>query len=377
MPTNNSSDSYIVYLECLNVIKGIIAKYSASHSILLSGDMNGTLKEPRTYNKHDALLQSFIEEINLKITSSDMPTFYHHSGSSTSQIDYIIHNSHDGLLFNYTVNNKCDIHISSHVPVSGSLNINWNGKQIVKKSNQTCIKQPVWDAIDRTLYEDTINKYLRNYCPGNRTTYENLLYVRQILQKATSTAVLTKTLKLKGPKWKASPTVLQLLKICKAKYRIWVENGKQNDKYKVENIMTKRNLRKQMRKEQFIERNKFYNDLMDNPGTVVFHRLINRNRLNRNNDTACITEQTTNHYTTEDQTNCFARYYEDLAVPKDKGYDTATLELRNVSHTLMEDIFEEEAKTHTQVITSEMIQKAVESLNTGKAADEHGLKAEH
>ena len=46
MPTNNSSDSYIVYLERLNVIKCIIAKYSASHSILLSGDMNGTLKEP-------------------------------------------------------------------------------------------------------------------------------------------------------------------------------------------------------------------------------------------------------------------------------------------------------------------------------------------
>ena len=245
------------------------------------------------------------------------------------------------------------------------------------KESKNPIKQPIWDAIDRTLYEDTINKYLRNYCSGNRTTDENLLYLRQILQKATSTAVPTKTLKLKGPKWKASPTVLQLLKICKAKYQFWVENGKQNDKYKVENIMTKRNLRQQMRKEQFIERNKFYNDLMDNPGTVVFHRLINRNRLNRHNDTACITEQITNHYTTEDQTNCFARYYEDLAVPKDKGYDTASLELRNVSHTLMKDICEEEVKIHTQVITSEMIQKAVESLNTGKAADEHGLKAEH
>jgi hypothetical protein len=43
----------------------------------------------------------------------------------------------------------------------------------------------------------------------------------------------------------------------------------------------------------------------------------------------------------------------------------------------MEDICEEEAKTCTRVITSEMIQKVVESLNTGKAADEHGLKAEH
>jgi hypothetical protein len=116
---------------------------------------------------------------------------------------------------------------------------------------------------------------------------------------------------------------------------------------------------------------------MHNPGTVVFHKLINRNRPNRHSDTACITEQTTNHYTTEDQTKCFARYYGDLTVPKDKGYDTASLEHRNVRHTLMEDICEEEAKTYTQVITSEMIQKAVESLNTGKAADEHGLKAEH
>ena len=75
------------------------------------------------------------------------------------------------------------------------------------------------------------------------------------------------------------------------------------------------------------------------------------------------------------KTKCFARYYEDLAVPKDKGYETASLELRNLHHTLMEDICDEEPKTHTQVITSEMIQNAVESLNTGKA--EHGLKAEH
>ena len=147
MPTNNSSDSYIVYLECLDIIKDIIAKYSASHSILLSCDMNGTIKEPRKYNKHDALLQSFIEEINLKITPSVMPTFYHHSGDSTSQIDYILHNSYDGFLLNYTVNNKCDINISSHVPVSASLSINWNGKQIVKKSNQTCIKQPIFGML--------------------------------------------------------------------------------------------------------------------------------------------------------------------------------------------------------------------------------------
>ena len=48
-----------------------------------------------------------------------------------------------------------------------------------------------------------------------------------------------------------------------------------------------------------------------------------------------------------------------------------------IRHTLMEDICEEEAKTHTQVITCGMIQKAVESLKTGKAADEHGLKAEN
>jgi hypothetical protein len=78
-----------------------------------------------------------------------------------------------------------------------------------------------------------------------------------------------------------------------------------------------------MRKEQFLERNKFHNDVMDTPGTVVFHKLINRNRPNRHSDTACITEQITNHYTTEDQNKCFARYYEDLAVPKDKGYDTS------------------------------------------------------
>jgi hypothetical protein len=45
------------------------------------------------------------------------------------------------------------------------------------------------------------------------------------LKRATTAAVPSKVIKLKGHKFKASPTVLHLLKICKEKYQIFVDTG--------------------------------------------------------------------------------------------------------------------------------------------------------
>ncbi|CAC5400430.1 unnamed protein product [Mytilus coruscus] len=93
MPTNNSGESYLEYTECLNVISSILSMYSVSHRIVIVGDCNGTLKPPRKYNKHDFFLQAFVHEMNLQSHRSEESTFFHHSGMSTSQINYILHNA--------------------------------------------------------------------------------------------------------------------------------------------------------------------------------------------------------------------------------------------------------------------------------------------
>jgi hypothetical protein len=57
MSTNNSGDSY------LDIVSSLLSTYSATHRIIIAGDFNGTLLQPRAYNKHDKLLQAFVQEM--------------------------------------------------------------------------------------------------------------------------------------------------------------------------------------------------------------------------------------------------------------------------------------------------------------------------
>ena len=63
LPTKNSSaNSHIEHSECLDILDSIISKYKSSHKVVLCGDLNATLLSARSSNKHDHLLQNFVEE---------------------------------------------------------------------------------------------------------------------------------------------------------------------------------------------------------------------------------------------------------------------------------------------------------------------------
>jgi hypothetical protein len=70
---------------------------------------------------------------------------------------------------------------------------------------------------------------------------------------AQKEAIPTKLINMKGPRWKASPQVLEQLKKCKSIYAQWVNIGKpQNHPLKQQVISEKRNLLRQQRLEQAI-----------------------------------------------------------------------------------------------------------------------------
>ena len=127
MSTNNSGDSYLEYMECLDIVNSLLSTYFATHRIIIAGDFNGTLLQPRAYNKHNKLLQAFFQEMKLKHVQSDKPSFFHHYGMSSSQIDYIIYCAENGFIFDYKIHERCPINTSSHVPVSTKICIkaNW------------------------------------------------------------------------------------------------------------------------------------------------------------------------------------------------------------------------------------------------------------
>ena len=73
---------------------------------------------------------------------------------------------------------------------------------------------------------------------------------------------------------------------------------------------------------------------------------------------------------------CFLQYFEDLSIPKEKRYDNGYLELCNIRQKLITQIYSE-GSSPIEPFKEEDVSKAVKQLNTGNAADEYGIVAEH
>ncbi|CAC5411268.1 unnamed protein product [Mytilus coruscus] len=119
-----------------------------THRIIIAGDFNGTLKPPRKYNKHDRLLQAFVQEMSLKQSNTDKSTFFHHSGLSCSQVDYILDNTTSSVISSYKTHDRCPSNSSSHVPVSAKIDVKAKVKQSPVKPNSARQFKLQWKDID-------------------------------------------------------------------------------------------------------------------------------------------------------------------------------------------------------------------------------------
>ncbi|CAC5424233.1 unnamed protein product [Mytilus coruscus] len=81
------------------------------------------------------------------------------------------------------------------------------------------------------------------------------------------------------------------------------------------------------------------------------------------------------HYSATGQTNSFSRYVEDLAVPKDNGYNSEFLDLCNIRHNIFHELCEQ--NSNGPHFSSQNICDAIQQLHSVKATYELGLAAEH
>ncbi|CAC5413561.1 unnamed protein product [Mytilus coruscus] len=171
--------------------------YSVSHRIVIVGDCNGTLKPPRKYNKHDFLLQAFVHEMNLQSHRSEESTFFHHSGMSTSQIDYILHNATIAFLSDYKIHDQCHSNTSSHVPVSAKMNVKLKPTNKAIKSGYISKFKTQWKDIDSELYHNHISNELSQHNIESHSIEESINFLCNCLKKAATVAVPSKIIKLK------------------------------------------------------------------------------------------------------------------------------------------------------------------------------------
>ncbi|CAC5382321.1 unnamed protein product [Mytilus coruscus] len=138
----------------------------------------------------------------------------------------------------------------------------------------------------------------------------------------------------------------------------------------------KKKLRSQQRQEYVSDRRKPNEQIMDNPSTELFYKLINRNKTKSRTETSVMEIDGEFDFSTQNQSRTFANcYYEDLSIPKESSFDNY-LELCQIRQKIVEETFSQNMPS-IDPYTEKEIKQAVENLNTGKSPDEHGICAEH
>ena len=141
------------------------------------------------------------------------------------------------------------------------------------------------------------------------------------------------------------------------------------------NKLAKRALRSQQRVEEAVSRKAFYTSLMENPSSNKFYQLIRKSKSSKEDSSSSIVVDGVRYTDATSQRKCFAQYYEDLAVPKDNGYDNVFMKLCNLrceqNRACLSD-------SSDNLSFSEVdIEKVINKLHNGKSPDEYGISAEH
>ena len=172
------------------------------------------------------LLQKFIIEQTLNYLPSSQHTFFHHSGRGSSQIDYIL-STDISILQSLVIGNRNSVNTSSHVKVAVLIS---NKTLINRNSTSKTItgKKLNWEKANKSRFEEKMKTALEKMDPSNKDVDQRLEILTKAIHSATKSSVPQRVVKLKGPKWKASPSVKNQLKICKAKYEQWINSGKCN-----------------------------------------------------------------------------------------------------------------------------------------------------
>ncbi|CAC5391390.1 unnamed protein product [Mytilus coruscus] len=243
MPSAQSSGDN-EYKDTLDQISEIMDKYKELYQIILCGDMNASLH--RDNRKRDKIFEEFKNINNLHIPDSypKKPTFFHHIGKYTSQIDYFLFNE------------KCiqqikpSVKIASRHPTNSSdhtlvtANFVMNVKRCTLRPTKIYTR-PNWKKCDKSVYKSTIENSLgktsgQNNIPNN--VESRIQKLESALHKAGMKSIPNyrklKTLKSVGKGiWNSK--ISQASTEAKSAHKIWKDKTIKNQ----DAVLEKQNLK--------------------------------------------------------------------------------------------------------------------------------------
>ena len=233
-------------------------------------------------------------------------------------------------------------------------------------------------------YQDAIEKTVLENLSNSSDVDIQVEDIINVIVTASTTNVTNKTVTIKEPSWKTSPSVKKLISENKRAFYNRKQNGRSKDENSIEYIemkRCKRQLRNQIRREEHEDKLNFYNYLMDKLDSKTFSRLIRKNKAS-SNKTAAMVIKGDQHQDISDhkeQTDLFAQFYESLAIPSnEEHFDNDHLEDCEYRYSLINNIVQHTANESINTkFNEEDIHLSIGKLNTGKTADGCTLTAEH
>ena len=156
--------------DCIETLDGI-------SEVVLAGDLNAALLKD-VPNSRDKKLLSFINVHSFNNVGHlrKVDTYHHHSGSCSTQIDYILQN-HNDVITKYVTFQREAENCSTHDPVRAIVPVVLDFKT-EEDDLYTITHRINWDKVDISRYENTVTKNLsilnaNDYKPS--TTNINML----------------------------------------------------------------------------------------------------------------------------------------------------------------------------------------------------------
>ena len=233
-----------------------------------------------------------------------------------------------------------------------------------------------WGKVNPEKYQDILQSKLDSLHEMQFVALgEKLEYISDSLKEAAFKAA-----PWRGPRFKASPVVKNLLKLCKETHTKWKEYSSPgpDSVFYVKRKEAKQHLRRQLRKENYLKKETFYSELMQNADTKTFYKLIKMNQSNRANSSTRFIVNGKSILDPVSQRMNLKNYYEDLAIPKDDiVFDDEYLQHSEMHIELIHELKRQGRFKPTEAFTEREIESSIKQLKIGKAADEFGLSAEH
>ena len=391
----NGANCETEYRETLDSIREIYTKYHDSHTVILMGDLNGSLTRDNP-NSRDTSLRKFCAELNI---STDVPkedTFFHVNGKDSNQSDYILfQNSDRHLQLEYVTigYNSMATNVSDHVPVKVRISSKFGVRKKVPEESK--LKQRInWAKIDIQKYKSITDVSIVPDMDDNHDLSLAVDNVTNFLNKAAEECSLVPPKKpkksVKGLNiW--TPEIANLVKKSKEKHGVWTKAGEppsMDHPTVIERKKAKCELRSAIRRSRAISRKRYYDEIMqaESEDQLLFYKLIRNQRSIKSTNTDTLTINGCTRVGDEQVLQGFANYFEDLATPKETcsvDYDEDYKMTAELKETILFDLYSNNNRCTTDHVAPIMplnlseMKKIVGSCKNGKAQDDTMLTAEH